>query len=141
HAIGDDPSQDVSALASLPANLQIQSASAAGGSCSIDRGSVACPLGTLEPKETRNIELTVVGMATGSNTATLSVTSSNDSESGNNSSELTVQISAAATPATPASSAPTPGAGTGGSGGGGSLDVLILAILSGMAAWRLTKRD
>jgi hypothetical protein len=136
HALGDDPSNDVSALASLPTNLTLQSATADGGTCSNDGGSVTCTLGTLQPQEKRNINLMVTGTATGNSTATLSVTSSNDSAAGNNSSQLAVQISAAAPPSSTTSSS---SASSGGGGGGGNLDVLILAILSGTAAWRLTR--
>jgi hypothetical protein len=119
HAIGDDASNDVSAIASLPANLTVQSATAAGGTCTIDGGAVAggsvtCSLGKLMPQETRQIDLTVVGTATGSGTVTVSVASPNDYVADNNSAQVSIQISAAA---------PTTSSATGGPSGGGGGEV------------------
>jgi hypothetical protein len=136
HAMGDDASQDVSAMASLPASLTLQSATASGGgTCTNDGGSVTCSLGTLQPQETRQIDLTVIGNAVGNTTTTVSVTSSNDYVVDNNSAQVTVQISA--TPSAPVSSSQS---GNGGSGGGGSLDLIVLAALSSGAAARLVRR-
>jgi hypothetical protein len=135
HAIGDDASNDVSAMAALPANLTAQSATAAGGTCTIDAGagaggSVTCSLGKLMPQETRQIDLTLVGTAAGSSTATLSVTSPNDDVVGNNSAQVSIQISAGE---------PATGSATGG-GGGGSLDLTILAVLAGAAGFAARHR-
>jgi hypothetical protein len=143
HAIGDDASNDVSAIASLPANLTVQSATAAGGTCTTDGGAVAggsvsCSLGKLMPQETRQIDLTVVGTATGGSTVTVSVASPNDYLVGNNSAQVSIQISAA----TPSTSGATSGdAGASGSGGGGgSLDPAILAVLGGAAGFAVRRR-
>jgi Metallo-peptidase family M12/Domain of unknown function DUF11 len=146
HAIGDDASNDVSAIASLPANLTVQSAAVAGAACTSDGGasaggasaggSVTCSLGKLMPQETRQIDLTLVGSTPGSSTVTLSVASPNDYVAGNNSAQVAVQISAAA-------AAPTTSNATGSGGGGGSLDLAILAVLggaAGLAAGRRTMR-
>jgi hypothetical protein len=138
HAIGDDASNDVAASASLPANLTVQSATAVGGTCTTDGGaaagaSVTCSLGKLMPQETRQVDLTVVGTASGSSTATLSVASPNDYVAGNNSAQVSIQISAAAAPAS--------GSATGGSGGGGGrLDLAILAVLGGAAGLAARRR-
>jgi hypothetical protein len=137
HAIGDDASNDVLAIAALPANLTAESATAAGGTCTIDAGagaggSVTCSLGKLMPQQMRQIDLTLVGTAAGSSTATLSVASPNDSVVGNNSAQVSIQISAAADPAT--------GSATGGGGGGGSLDLTILAVLGGAAGFAARHR-
>jgi hypothetical protein len=138
HAIGDDASNDVSAIAALPANLTAQSATAAGGTCTLDAGagaggSVTCSLGKLMPQETRQIDLTLVGTAAGSSTATLSVASPNDDVVGNNSAQVSIQISAAE----PATGSAT---GGGGGGGGGSLDLTILAVLAGAAGFAARHR-
>jgi hypothetical protein len=139
HAIGDDASNDVSAIASLPANVTVQSATAAGGTCTLNGESVTCSLGKLLPQESRQIDLTVVGTATGGSSATFSVASPNDSVVDNNSAQVSIQISAAATP-------PTTGGATGsdrsaaGSGGGGSLDLAILAVLGGAAGFATRRR-
>jgi hypothetical protein len=142
-AIGDDASSDVSAIASLPANLTVQSATAAGGTCTLGGGAVAggsvtCSLGKLMPQEMRQIDLTVVGTATGSSTATVSVASPNDYVVDDNSAQVAIQISAAA----PTTSGATSGDGsaTGSGGGGGSLDPAILAALGGAAAFAARRR-
>jgi hypothetical protein len=138
HAIGDDASNDVTGLAALPANMTVQSAVAAGGTCTVNGEaaageSVTCSLGKLMPQETRRIDLTVVGTTTGSSTATLSVTSPNDYVVGNNSAQVAIQISPAAT--SPATSS-TPEGG----GGGGRLDLAILAALGGAAGFAVRRR-
>jgi len=133
HAIGDDASNEVSALATLPANVTVQSATAAGGTCAVDGGSVTCSLGKLMPQETRQIDLTVVGTATGESTATVSVASANDYVAGNNSAQVSIQISAAAP-------TPTTSNATGGGGGGGRMDLAILAALGGAAGFAVRRR-
>jgi hypothetical protein len=135
HAIGDDASNDVSAIASIPASLIVQSATAAGGTCTSSGGSVTCSLGKLMPQETRQIDLTLVGTAAGSSIATLSVASPNDYVVDNNSAQVSILISAAAPD--PATSNAT---GGGSGGGGGGLDRAILAILGGAAGFAVRRR-
>jgi hypothetical protein len=138
HAIGDDASNDVMALAALPANMTVQSAAAAGGTCTIAGEaaageSVTCSLGKLMPQETRRIDLTLLGTTTGSSTATLSVASPNDYVADNNSAQVAIQIS-------PAAAAPPTGSASAGGGGGGSLDLAILAALGGTAGLAVRRR-
>ncbi|MFL6604639.1 MAG: M12 family metallo-peptidase [Steroidobacteraceae bacterium] len=139
HAIGDDASNDVTALAALPPDMTVQSAVAADGTCTIDGGSstkgasVTCSLGKLMPQETRRIDLTVVGTTTGSSTATLSVASPNDYVASNNSAQVAIQIS-------PAAAAPTASNTSGSGGGGGSMDLEILAALGGVAGLAVRRR-
>jgi hypothetical protein len=135
HAIGDDASSKVSAIASLPASLTVQSVTAAGGACTSSGGSVTCSLGTLMPQETRQIDLNLVGTAAGSSTATVSVASPNDSVVNNNSAQVDIQISATAQD--PATSSATSG---GSGGGGGNLDAAILAVLGGAAGFAARRR-
>ena len=134
HAIGDDASNDVTAIAALPANLMLESATAPGSSCSIDGSTLTCALGKLLPQETREIEMSVVGKATGTGTATFSVASPNDYVVDNNSAQATVEISAAPPATAPASS------GTTNSGGGGNLDLALLALLSATAGFASLRR-
>jgi hypothetical protein len=98
-------------------------------------GSVTCSLGKLMPQERRQIDLTVVGTAAGSSTATVSVASPNDYVVDNNSAQVSIQISAAAPD--PATSSAT---GGGSSGGGGTLDLAILAVLGGAAGFAARRR-
>jgi Metallo-peptidase family M12/Domain of unknown function DUF11 len=139
HALGDDPSNDVSALASFPANLTVRAATVAGGSCSIDGGSVTCPLGQLLPKESRQIDVTIVGNTTDSSDVVVSVTSPNDYVMDNNSAQISIQLSA-----TTPSTAPVTGGNSnsnGGSGGGGSLDLVVLGLLGCAAATSIYHRQ
>jgi hypothetical protein len=138
HAIGDDPSNDVSAIASLPAGLSLQSASATGGgTCTTDGTSVTCTLGTLAPDESREIDLSLAGTA-GSYSMPLAVASSNDNVVGNNSGQVAIQIS----PADPAVAAASGSAGAvgGGSGGGGVVDFWVLGVLGGVVGAGVRRR-
>jgi hypothetical protein len=137
HAIGDDQSNAVTASASLPANVTVQSASVTNGTCTNDSGTVSCTLGNMLPQETRQIDLTLVGSTVGTTTAILSVASPNDSVSTNNSAQVSIQISAAAP------SPPIAYSSSGGGGGGGGLDFSVLGVLAsaaGFAARRRTMR-
>ena len=130
-AMGDDPSNGVSATVSLPANYMVQSATAAGASCTQGAGTVSCSLGTLVPGETRDIELQLTASAVGVSSITLAAASMNDSNASDNSSTLTANISEGA----PAAAAPptqdaTGGGGSASGGGGGSLDLVVLGGLS-----------
>jgi len=129
--MGDDPSNNVSTTVTVPPNYTVQSATAAGSSCTVGAGTVSCSLGTLQAGDNREIQLQLTATATGTASIQLAVTSSNDSNVNDNSSTLTANIS----DATPAASPPTQAA-TGGSessasgGGGGSMDLVMLALLS-----------
>lgn len=136
-AAGDDPSVNVSANATLPAALTIQSATAAAGTCTISGGSVTCALGTLTPAQSVRIELKVVGAHAGNSSASVSVTSTNDSVAANDAAQVSIQL--AAPPTAPV----TGGSGDashGGGGGGGSLDWLLLASLAGLGGVRARRR-
>jgi len=133
HAIGDDASNEVSAMATLPAILTVQSASAPGGTCTIDGASVSCSLGKLLPQETRKIDLTVVGTATGTGTATFAVASPNDYVSTDNTAQMSIEVSAAPAPPTAPAASSTPG-------GGGSLDLEVLVVLGGVAGLAVARR-
>jgi uncharacterized repeat protein (TIGR01451 family) len=125
-ASGDDPSNNVSATVALPANMTVQSATVSGTSCTQGTGTVSCSLGTLQPGDTREIDLQLTATATGTSTITLGVASSNDSDTSNDSGTVTANISDSANATAP----PPPGQATGGGGGGGRLDLPLLAFLA-----------
>jgi len=141
HAIGDDASNSVTANASIPAGMTVQSATATGGTCTADTGTgtVSCTLGNMAAQETRQIDLTLVGSATGTSTAALSVASPNDYVSSNNSAQVSIQISAAPPPASTATGGTANASAASGGGGGGAVDLSVLAVLAGLA-WRRRAR-
>ena len=145
HAIGDDASNTVTANAAIPTGITVQSATAAGGTCTSDAGTVSCTLGNMAAQETRQIDLTLVGSAVGNSTTTVSVASPNDYVSSNNSAQVSIQISAPPPPvSTPAggSTANASGSSSGG-GGGGAVDLSVLTVLAGLTgltAWRRRPR-
>jgi hypothetical protein len=138
HAIGDDPSNDVTANASLPSNVSFQSATVPGGTCTNSDGTVSCTLGNMLPQETRQIDLTLVGGALGTTTAILSVASPNDYVSTNNTAQVSIEISAAP-PVAPTGTTTGPAA-TPSSGGGGSFDLSVLGMLAGAAGFAVRRR-
>jgi Metallo-peptidase family M12/Domain of unknown function DUF11 len=136
HAIGDDQSNAVTANAELPENVTFQSAAVPNGTCTNDSGTVSCTLGTMLPQETRQVDLTLVGNAAGTTTATLSVASPNDTVSTNNSAQVSIQISAAP----PTTTTPVAATSSGSSSGGGELDLGILGMLAGATAFAAKRR-
>jgi len=139
HAIGDDASNSVTASASIPAGITVQSATAAGGTCTSDTGTVSCTLGNMAAQETRQIDLTLVGSAVGNSTATVSVASPNDYVSSNNSAQVSIQISQGPPPPSTPAGGGTANASGSSSGGGGAVDLSVLTVLAGLAgltAWR-----
>jgi hypothetical protein len=135
HAVGDDASNSVTASATLPTGVGFVSATAAGGSCTSDSGTVSCTLGSMAPQETRQIDLTLNSNTVGTSTATLAVASPNDYVSTNNSAQVTLQISETTQAAT--SSAANASSG----GGGGAIDLSLLSVLAGVAGFTLRKRS
>ena len=136
HAVGDDASNSVTAGATLPTGVSFVSATAAGGGCTSDSGTVSCTLGNMAPQETRQIDLTLTSNTVGTSTATVVVASPNDYVSTNNSAQVTLQISETTQAATgSAANAPS-----GGGGGGGAIDVSLLSVLAGVAGFTLRKR-
>jgi hypothetical protein len=132
HAVGDDASNSVTAGATLPTGVSFVSATAAGGSCTSDSGTVSCTLGNMAPQETRQIDLTLTSNTVGTSTATVVVASPNDYVSTNNSAQVTLQISETTQAATgSAANAPSGGGG----GGGGAIDVSLLSVLAGVAGF------
>jgi hypothetical protein len=139
-AIGDDPSNNVTAIATFPSNVTLQSATAAGGTCTSDAQSVSCAFGDLAPQQTRQIDLTLVGSVVGTTTAVLSVASPNDYVSTNNTAQVSIQITAALPPTAPGSTSAATTATPSGGGGGGSFDLVVLSVLGGATALAVMRR-
>jgi len=138
-ALGDDASEDVVTTASVPTGITVQSATADGGTCTTDSGTVTCTFGTLNAGETHQIDLHLISATAGTSSAALSVSSSNDNVSGNDTGQVTITVNSP--PSSGGSTPPTASAngsddpGTSGGGGGGSIDALLLAALAfGIAA-------
>jgi hypothetical protein len=136
-AVGDDTSNNVTASVTLPSNVTFQSATAAGGTCTLNATTVSCTLGDLAPQESRRVDLVLMGSAVGATTATVSVASPNDSVATNNAAQLPIQISAAST--APASSTTATAADSSG-GGGGRFDLGLLGMLAGAAGFAARRR-
>jgi hypothetical protein len=130
HAVGDDASNSVTASATLPTGVSFVSATAAGGSCTSDSGTVSCTLGNMAPQETRQIDMTLTSNTVGTSTATVAVASPNDYVSTNNSAQVTLQISETTQAATS-----SPANASSGGGGGGAIDFSLLSILAGVAGF------
>ncbi len=124
NAAGDDASSDVAASATLPSGVSMQSATVAGGSCTTGAGTVTCSIGAMNPGEAREVDLQLTAGAAGTATLVLAVTSSNDSDSTNDSAQVTANT--ADSPPTATSTGPT----NGGGGGGGRLDTGLLGFLA-----------
>ena len=142
-ALGDDASNDVVATASLPTDINVQSASADGGTCTTDSGTVTCTFGTVNAGDSRQIDLHLIGTTAGTSSAALSVSSSNDNVSSNDTGQVTITVS---TPASSSGSSPPTASASGSDdpatsgGGGGQIDPLLLAMLGlGIAARLLPK--
>jgi hypothetical protein len=121
-ALGSATSSEVSATATPPATMTLNSATAANGSCGMTSGVVSCTLGNMDPGSSSQITLNLTGPAAGTFQIPFDVSSTNDSVSSNNSGQVTVTL------------ADAPSGGTtvpDGSGGGGrtSLDVLAMLFL------------
>lgn len=119
-AKGDEASTDVRASAALPASLALQSVAADGGMCTNGAGVASCTFGTLAAGDVRRVDLNLTATQAGSLTVNLSVDSSNDSNTSNDTSSITVLASAEAPPATAAASS---------RGGGGRADPALLMLL------------
>jgi hypothetical protein len=142
HAVGDDASNSVTAGATLPTGVSFVSATAAGGSCTSDSGTVSCTLGNMAPQETRQIDLTLTSNTVGTNSVTVVVASPNDYVSTNNSAQVTLQISETqqATPPSGTTANASSSVASGG-GGGGNIDLSLLSVLAGVAGFTLRKRS
>jgi hypothetical protein len=130
-ATGDDASANVTATVSLPSTLTIQSVAANGGTCTTGAGTASCNLGNLAAGDSRQIDLNVTPTQAGNLTLNLSVDSTNDPNSSNDTGAITVNAVTSNTPAPPSTPPPSSGSSGGGGGGGGSMDLLMLAALGG----------
>jgi Metallo-peptidase family M12/Domain of unknown function DUF11 len=131
-AIGDSSSQDVSVTAVIPAALTLSSSTASGGTCTTGAGTLSCVFGSMDSGATRNVSMNVTSQSTGTFPIDVTVSSSNDSVSGNNTGRVDVVMT---------SSTPNPGQPVNSSGGGGgSIGFGLLAALGGLSLLRQMKR-
>ena len=137
-ATGDDASMDVSATASIPTGLTLNSVTSAGATCTTGAGSATCSFGTMTAGDAREVDLDLTSDTAGSLLVNVTLASTNDAISSNNSGSLSV--TSAGTPAPPPPPPPTGGGGGGntgtasggGGGGGGALDVTTLIMMFGV---------
>ena len=139
-AVGDDASSSVTVTVNVPTNLTIQSATANGGTCTIGAVAANCDLGTLASGDTRQVDLNVTPTAAGTLTLSLSLASSNDPNTSNNTGSIAINAVGASPPPPPTTPPPSSGSSGGGGGGGGSMDFLMLAALSGTLLLRRKRR-
>jgi hypothetical protein len=139
-ATGDDTSSNVSISVSLPTTLTVQSVTANGGTCTSGAGTASCNLGNLAAGDVRQVDMTITPTQAGSTTLDLSVDSTNDPNSSNDTGTITINAAAANAPAPPATPPPSSGSSGGGGGGGGSMDLLMLAALGGTLLLRRKRR-
>lgn len=140
NATGDDASANVNVTISVPATLTIQSAAANGGTCTTGAGTASCNLGNLAAGDSRQVDLNVTPTEAGNLTLNLSVDSTNDPNSSNDTGTITINAVGASTPAPPTTPPPSSGSTDGGGGGGGSMDLLMLAALGGTLLLRRKRR-
>ena len=145
HATGDDASQDVSVTATVPAGLTIQSVTANGTTCTSGAGAASCSFGTLAAGDSRQVDMTLMPIDVGTLVVNLSLESTNDAESSNNSG--TISVASTGTPVTPPPSTPPSNGGggatstaSGGGGGGGSLDATTLLAMVGVLLFAIRRR-
>jgi hypothetical protein len=139
-AQGDDPSTDVVAGVSISPDLTVQSVTAEEGACTTGAGSVTCQFGALNPEMSREVEVHLMAPDVGNTSATISVSSSNDTVTTNNSAAVTVKISTTPTVSAASSDSASSGESVAGSGGGGQVDFALLAVLAGSLAGSVAGR-
>jgi uncharacterized repeat protein (TIGR01451 family) len=89
---GTASASGVGASVSVPSGLQLQSATTSQGKCSNAATQVSCNIGTLPAGQTRTITLTLRSATAGRYTSNVSVTASNDSNTGNNQAAQSIVI-------------------------------------------------
>ena len=139
-AVGDDASSNVSVTVNLPTTVTLQSATANGGTCTVGAGTASCTLGNLASGDVRQVDLNVTPTAAGNLTLNLSLASTNDANTSNNSGTITLTAVGASTPAPPTTPPPSSGSSGDGGGGGGSMDLLMLAALASTLLLRRKRR-
>lgn len=138
-AMGGDTSANVAVSVVVPSTITVQSVTANGGTCSTGAGTASCNLGNLSAGDVRQIDMNVTPTAAGALALNVSLTSTNDSSTSNNSGTLTLNA-AATTPPPTTTPPPSSGSSGGGGGGGGSMDLFMLAALGGTLLLRRKRR-
>jgi hypothetical protein len=114
----------------LPPEVSLVSVSAANAICS-GTAVLRCDFADLDANSTSTVNLSVRGSARGNFTSSLKVSSTNDTNPSNDSREVALQFSGAASSGTVAEA--QTGAGSGG-GGGGRFEWLALTLLGALVA-------
>jgi hypothetical protein len=129
---GGSAAQNVSTTASLPGGLILNSSSASdGATCTTGAGAVSCIFGVMEAGAARTVTLNVTAATAATYPVNLTVESSNDADSSDNSGRIDVSITTTAAPVSPPASASSDGGG-----GGGALGFGVLGALLGLIALR-----
>ena len=111
-----------------------------GVACSFGPGAqtLTCLLGTIEPGTPRRIEVNLQGQRAGSFTGSVTFSARNDTNFANNTTQLSVDVSASASAIAATATPPSSG---GGGGGGGAIEPYWIALLLALVALRLTYRS
>jgi hypothetical protein len=143
-ATGDDASMDVSATASIPTGLTLNSVSSTGATCTNGAGTATCSFGTMSAGDAREVDLNLTSTAAGSLAVNVALASANDASPGNNTGALNVTSTGTPPPPPPPPSSGGGGGNTGsasgGGGGGGSLDLTALVTLLGVSLLAMRRR-
>jgi hypothetical protein len=145
-ATGDDASMDVSATASIPNGLTLNSVASTGANCTSGAGTATCTFGTMAAGDARQVDLNLTSTDAGSLVVNVTLASTNDATSSNNTG--TLSVTSTGTPAPPPPSPPSGGGGgngntgsaSGGGGGGGSLEITTLVTMLGLSLLALRRR-
>jgi hypothetical protein len=113
------PTDDVSVNLVVPASFSIDSATADGGACAVNAGSVRCTFGSMAGGTNHGVNLRLRANQAGNFTVTGSASAADDSDSSDNS--ISVSIAVAKSSAG--------NSGSSGGGGGGALDPATLILL------------
>jgi hypothetical protein len=140
-ATGDDASANVNVMVTLPTSVTVQSVSANGGTCTNGAGTASCSIGTLAAGDSRQVDLNVTPTEAGTLTLNLSVDSSNDPNSSNDTGTITIVASTTTPTEPPPSNGGGTGSASGGGGGGGSFDYLALSFLGVMVIGTARRRS
>ena len=122
----------VAVIATPSASLGVDSASAAGGTCTTGANSVVtCDLGSIASGASKRVTLVLRGNTAGSANLSVNLTAANDANSGNNNGTQAISITSATAPAPPPPS---------NDDGGGGMGLLTTAVIGLALLLRLRRR-
>jgi len=143
--VGAYPARYPTVQIPLPSFTSVALVSGSNVSCT-GSSTLSCEFFSMQPGESRSIDITLNTSGTGTFTSNVTMVSGNDSTAGNNSGAVQLSVTAATPPPTGGGGSSSGGGGGGGSsssgggssgkGGGGSFEWLALAFLLLLAARR-----